>query len=111
MPMIQRTEARQLSSKNEWSLISSSLPPALATLSVARLKSKIARAGTLREKYQDLYRQQKRTSKSRMTGTSGERPNVRTWRKKMMFDEAITRLRLQLRKTSAAKGQESRRVR
>jgi hypothetical protein len=69
---------------------------------VPRLKSKIARAGTLREKYQDLYRRQKLAAKSRMTGTPGERLNARTWRKKTMFDEAIARLRLQLRRHSHA---------
>ena len=99
--MIQRTEARRLSSSNEWSLISSSLPPALKTLSAARLKTKIVRADKLRKKYQDLYRRQKLSSKSRMTGTPQEKLNVRTWRKKEMFDEAFVRLRLQLGKVSA----------
>jgi hypothetical protein len=99
--MIQRTEARRLSTKDEWSLVSSSLPPALEALSVARLKSKIVRARNLRQKYQDLYRRQKLSSKSRMTGTPYERLNVRTGRKKQMFDEAMIRLRLQLGKASA----------
>src|SRR5262245_11077128 len=101
--MIQRTEARRLSAKNEWSLISSSLPPALKTLSTARLKSKIVRARKLRQKYQDLYQQQKRYSQSRMTGSPYEKLNVRTFRKKQMFEEAMVRLRLQLRKVSAQK--------
>jgi hypothetical protein len=57
--MIQRTAARRLSATTEWSLIASSLPPALETLSAARLKSKIVRARKLRQKYQDLYRRQK----------------------------------------------------
>jgi hypothetical protein len=82
-------------------LISSSLPPALQTLSAARLKSKIARARKLRDKYQDLYRRQKIGSKSRMTGLPYERLNVRTLRKKQMFGEAITRLRHQLAKVSS----------
>jgi hypothetical protein len=99
--MIQRTEARQLASSREWSLIWSSLPPALQTHSAARLKSKISRAGELRQKYQDLYRRQKLASKSRMTGTPYERLNFRTLRKKQMFAEAITRLRRQLVRVSA----------
>ena len=101
--MIQRTEARRLSAKNEWSLISSSLPPALESLSAARLKSKIVRARKLRQKYQDLYRRQKLSARSRMTGAPYERLNVRTFRKKQMFQEAMVRLRLQLRKVSARK--------
>ena len=101
--MIQRTEARRLSAKNEWSLISSSLPPALQALSAVRLKSKIVRARKLRQKYQDLYRRQKLSSRSRMTGTPHERLNVRTFRKKQMFEEAMVRLQLQLRKVSARK--------
>src|SRR5262245_11027821 len=99
--MIQRTEARRLSAKSEWSLISSSLPPALEALSTARLKSKIVRARKLRTKYQDLYRRQKLSSRPRMTGTPKEKLNVRTARKKQMFEEAIVRLRLQLSKVSS----------
>jgi hypothetical protein len=99
--MIQRTEARRLASTRELSLISSSLSPALQTLSAARLKSKISRARRLREKYQDLYRRQKLGSKSRMTGTPYERLNARTLRKKQMFTEALTRLRHQLVKVSS----------
>lgn len=98
--MIQRMEARRLSSSTEWSLISSSLPPALGALSVARLKSKIGRAGKLRQKYWDLYRRQRHLSKSRGTGAYGVRSNAETLRKRKMFDEAIARLRLQLDKIS-----------
>src|SRR5262249_33981573 len=97
--MIQRLEARRLSSSTEWSLISSSLPPALGTLSVARLKSKIVRAGKLRQKYRDLYRREAILSKSRVT-VPHTRPNVRIRRKEQMFGEAIVRLKLQLDKTS-----------
>jgi hypothetical protein len=97
--MIQRLEARRLSSSQEWSLISSSLPPALGKLSIARLKSKIVRAGRLRQKYRDLYRREAIVSKSRVTGPH-TRPNVRTRRKEQMFEEAIGRLKLQLDKTS-----------
>jgi hypothetical protein len=90
-------------------LISSSLPPALQTHSVARLKFKISRARKLRDKYQDLYRRQKLESKSRMTGTPHERLNFRTLRKKQMFVEAITRLRQQLARVSSPE-QTSKRV-
>ena len=98
--MIQRMEARRLSSNKEWSLISSSLPPALGALSVTRLKSKIGRADKLRQKYWDLYRRQKHWSKSRVTGARYGGSNAKTLRKKKMFDEAIARLRLQLEKIS-----------
>jgi hypothetical protein len=99
--MIQRTEARQLSSRREWSLISSSLSPALQAHSAARLKSKISRARKLREKYQDLYRRQKLASKSMMAGTRYEKLNVRTFRKKQMFGEAINRLSQRLERVTA----------
>jgi hypothetical protein len=99
--MIRLTEARRLSSSREWSLFLSSLPPALQAHSAFRLKSKISRAGKLRDKYQDLYRRQKLASRSRMTGTPGEKLNFRTLRKKQMFGEAITRLRQQLKAVSA----------
>jgi len=97
--MIQRLEARRLSSTKEWSLVSSSLPPSLGKLSVTRLKSKIVRAGKLRQKYRDLYRREAIVSKSRVAGPH-TRPNVRTRRKEQMFEEAIGRLKLQLDKTS-----------
>lgn len=99
--MIQRTEARRLSSTKEWSLISSSLPPALKTLSVARLKTKIVRAGKFRQKYLDLYRRQELLLKSRPAGQPRKTANIRTLRKRQMFDEAIGRLELQLGKTSS----------
>jgi hypothetical protein len=99
--MIQRIEARRLSSSREWDLILSSLSPSLQAHSAARLKSKISRARNLRDKYQDLYRRQKIASRSRMTGTPYERLNLRTFRKKQMFGEAITRLRRQLASVSA----------
>jgi len=101
--MIQRTEARRLSDKNEWSLISSSLPPALEALSVARLKSKIVRARKLRQKYEDLYRRQKLSARSRTTGAPHEKLNVRTARKRQMFEEAMVRLQHQLAKVSIQK--------
>jgi hypothetical protein len=96
--MIQRMEARRLSSIKEWSLISSTLQPALGELSVTRLKSKIGRADKLRQKYWDLYRRQKNWSKSPMTRTLYGGSSAQNLRKKKMFEEAIARLRLQLRK-------------
>src|SRR5215471_6352680 len=101
--MIQRLEARRLSSTKEWSLISSTLQPALGELSVTRLKSKIGRADKLRQKYWDLYRRQKNWSKSRLTRASRMTSayggsSVQNLRKKKMFEEAVTRLRSQLRK-------------
>jgi hypothetical protein len=99
--MVRLTEARRLSSSQELSLISSSLPPALQTHSAARLKSKISRARNLRDKYQDLYRRQKLASKPRMTGKPYETLNVRTLRKKQMFAEALIRLSGQLKKVSS----------
>jgi hypothetical protein len=96
--MIQRMEARRLSSTKEWGLISSTLPPALGAMSVARLKSKIGRADKLRQKYWDLYRRQKNWSKSRMTATPYGGTSAQNLRKKQMFEEAIARLRLQLGK-------------
>src|SRR5262245_60346759 len=97
--MIQRLEGRGLSSGKEWSLISSSLPVALGTLSVTRLKSQIVRPAKLRQQYRAPSRRQAIPSKFRLTGPHA-RPNVRTRRKEQMFDEAITRLKLQLDKTS-----------
>src|SRR5262245_61561163 len=98
--MIQRMEARRLSSSKEWSLISSSLPPALGKLSAARRKSKIGRADKLRQKYSDLYRRQKHWSKSRLAGRAYGGSNTQMLRKKRMFDEALGRLKSQFEKIS-----------
>ena len=102
--MIQRLEARRLSSSKEWSLISSTLPPALGTLSITRLKSKIVRASKLRQKYRDLYRREAIVSKTHLTGRNA-RPNPRTRRKEQMFNEAIVRLKRQLNKTPVRRQQ------
>jgi hypothetical protein len=98
--VIQRMEARRLSSSKEWTLISSSLQPALGALTVARLKSKIGRAGKLRQKYWDVYRRQRHWSKARVAGAPYRGSNAKTLRKKQMFEEAIARMRLQLDKLS-----------
>jgi hypothetical protein len=107
--MIQRLEARTLSSKKEWNVIESSLPPVLGTLSVFLLKNKIVRARKLRGNYQDLYRRQKLSSKSTMTGRPQERLNVRTQRKKQMFNEALGRLQVQLENVAEPRRTSSRR--
>jgi hypothetical protein len=91
MPITTR-EARQLVSTAERSLFESSLPAAARALSPSRLKSKIARARTLRDKYRDLSKRQHRKAQPGRSGRPGERLNIRTKRKAELFTEVLARL-------------------
>ena len=91
MPIATR-EARQLAGASEWSLIESSLTDRVRELPPARLKSKIARARTLRNKYRDLAKRQHRKAQPRRSGRPDEALNARTKRKVQLFEEVLARL-------------------
>ena len=80
----------------EWTLIESSLPGRIGTLSPARLKAKIARARTLRRKYVDLVRCQHRSARPLRRGTPTETLNARTKRKVELFAEVLARFESRL---------------
>jgi hypothetical protein len=102
MPISSR-EARQLSTAGEWTLVESSLPAILSTLSPARLKAKIERARKLRNKYADLAKRQHRTARPKRSGQPKEALNARTKRKAELFAQVLSRYEARLA-LLAAKG-------
>lgn len=90
MPISTR-EARQLSTAAEWTLIASSLPGDIRALPPARLKNKVLRARTMRNKYRDLAKRQFRETRAARTGRPNESRNARTERKAVLFAEVLAR--------------------
>jgi hypothetical protein len=95
MPITTR-EARRLSTAAEWTLIESSLPGVISTLSPARLKVKIARARKLRDKYSALVQRQHDKAQAIRTGMPNEALNARTKRKVALFTEVLARYEARL---------------
>jgi len=95
---ISKREARPLCTKREWEMLSQSWEPELSRVTPGRLRQKVQRARTLRDKYRDLARQQageargKRDAKS----TRPAQGNRNTELKARIFDEALERFQARL---------------
>ncbi len=95
---ISKKQARPLCTQREWELVSDSWNPELQQLDASRLRQKVQRARTQRDKYRDLARQQageargKRASRS----TRPAQSNESTRRKAQIFDEALERFQERL---------------
>jgi hypothetical protein len=95
---ISKREARPLCTQREWEMLSQSWEPELSRVTPGRLRQKVQRARTLRDKYRDLARQQageargKRDAKS----TRPARGNRNTELKARIFDEALERFQARL---------------
>ncbi len=100
MPITTR-EARQLSTVTEWALVEASLPDRIRELSPARLKAKIGRARTLRDKYRDIAKRQHRKAQPRRTGRPNEAFSTRTARKVELFERVLARFEQQLDRENA----------
>ncbi len=94
MPILMR-QARELCNKSEFDLYFASRPREITALAPARLKSKIARARRLRDKFRGLAKGQARRSKAAKAGE-------RTKRKAQLFDEVLQRFQARLAKLEAA---------
>jgi hypothetical protein len=90
-----------LSTVTEWALVEASLPDRIRELSPARLKAKIVRARTLRDKYRDLVKRQHRKAQPRRTGREDETLNRRTARKVELFERVLARFQKQLDRENA----------
>lgn len=99
-----RRQARQLSTRSEFELISASYPDSIAKLTKRALGSNIARARRLRDKQRDLLRRQRLASRARTGSKQGGRAdsNARTARKAELFDEALSRFTRRLEALEAA---------
>ncbi|CAN5759845.1 hypothetical protein BH23GEM6_BH23GEM6_24940 [soil metagenome] len=91
---ITRSEAKDICTKPEYELVESSFSPPAKAFSPARLRSKIARARKLQDKYRDLARKQNRETKE--ADPSRGTANTRTEQKAKLFDETRERFEAQL---------------
>src|SRR5262245_21817637 len=88
---------RDICSADEWALVEMSFQSRIGTLPRSRLISKIQRSRKLRQKYTDLARRQHLQSRAFRSGNPGERLNVRTQRKALLFAETLRRFEAQLK--------------
>jgi hypothetical protein len=88
-----RRTARTLCTAAELELVLASFEPGAGRLSEARLKSAMARARRLRDKYRDLLRRQRLATRARTGSKLGSRPgtNARTAQKARLFEETLAR--------------------
>jgi hypothetical protein len=88
-----RVQARALCTAAEYQLFEASLADHIKSFDATRLRQKIRRARTLRDKYRDLVRRQRLALRKR-TGTkkgTGVAANQRTESKARLFAEALDR--------------------
>lgn len=98
------TQARKLLTTGELSVFESSRPQPLRALTPARLRSKLERARTLRDKYRDLYRRQAvatRGAPARARSPVGA-DNQRTKQKAELFAEVLARYETEQKRVDAA---------
>lgn len=95
---ISKREARPLCTKREWELLVHSWNPELARVTPGRLRQKVQRARTLRDKFRDLARQQKGEARGKRDpkSTRPSRSNRNTELKAQIFDEALERFQARL---------------
>lgn len=96
-----RAQARKLLTATEFDLFEQTTGPALKTLTLARLRSKLGRARQLRDKFQDLYRRQTVALRG-SARAGGAAANERTQAKAVIFGEVLARVQAQLGKVEAA---------
>jgi len=98
-----RAQAQKLCNATELELFVASLADEVTKLTAAQLRSKIARARTLRDKNADLFRRQTTTTRAATgvkRGNTGV-ANVRTQQKANLFGETLKRFELRLAKVEA----------
>ena len=90
---VSRARAEQLTTKREFELLEKSWGRELSSLSPARLRQKIQRARTMRDKFRDLARQQtgEARGKREPRSTRPAKSNQNTKLKSQIFDEALSR--------------------
>jgi hypothetical protein len=97
---VSMAKAREVCTKEEMELVESSFPPHVKKLTPARLRSKVARARKLGDKFSDLARKQNRASKE--ADRSPEKANVRTELKSRIFAETLQRFERRLEEVSSS---------
>ncbi|MGE0799590.1 MAG: hypothetical protein AB7G13_02290 [Lautropia sp.] len=98
------SKARKLSTAAEFELFSASTSEVLKSLTAAKLRGKVRRARTLRDKYTDLLRRQRlatRSATATKRGNSGI-ANARTEQKAELFGQVLARFDARLATVEAA---------
>lgn len=88
-----RQQARRVCTPAEFALFEASLADRIREHTPAQLRTRIARARVLRDKYRDLHRRQRRATKEQADTGRGARSadKEQLQRKAMLFDEALGR--------------------
>jgi hypothetical protein len=88
-----RTQARALCTASEYSLFEASLADQIKRHAPAQVAAKAARARRMRDKYRDLYKRQRLSTRERTGTKKGDLParNARTEQKARLFDEVLER--------------------
>lgn len=107
------TQARPLLTAAELELFDQSRAEPIKALTLARLRGKVTRARTLRDKYRDLFRRQTVAVRS-VPATQGRSPagtdNERTQRKADILQEVLGRFEARLAQLEARDAREASRV-
>lgn len=107
-----KTQAAKLLSAAEMLVYSASVAPDIKELTAAILAAKIKRARTMRDKFRDLLKRQKVTTRSRTgtkAGISGN-ANERTAIKAEVFDEVLQRFTARQEQVQAVAAREAARL-
>ncbi|MGY6554145.1 MAG: hypothetical protein ACXIUM_06445, partial [Wenzhouxiangella sp.] len=88
-----RNQAKTLCNKTEYALFESSMKGNIEKLPQKRVQDGIKRARTLRDKYRDLHKRQRLTTRDRTGTKKGVKPatNERTEDKAKLFTEVLGR--------------------
>jgi hypothetical protein len=100
---ISKQRARQLCTKREYEFLEKSWGKELREVTPGRLRQKVSRARTLRDKFRDLARQQAGEARGKR-GARSTRPaagNRNTEIKAQIFDEALERFQARLAEVEA----------
>ena len=94
-----RNQAKTLCNKTEYQFFESSLKGNVEKLPQARVQDGIKRARTLRDKYRDLHKRQRLTTRDRTGTKKGLKPgtNERTEQKAKLFAEVLGRFEARLK--------------
>ncbi len=95
---VSRARARQLTTRREFEFLEKSWGRELEAITPGRLRQKVQRARTLRDKYRDLAKQQAGEARGKRSqrSTRPSASNRNTELKAQIFDEALERFQARL---------------
>jgi hypothetical protein len=103
---VTRAQAKEICTKPELELVEASFRPAITSLTVSRLRSKVDRARKLQDKFRELAQKQNRETKETQPGRQRGGANQRTERKARLFEETRDRFEKRLAEVEAREGAE-----